>query len=68
MWGGLNCVFVAGTSGSPQENCHNSSSHHSSDLHGAQSKPADRVRPEASNYLLDYIILILLVKCEIMIY
>uniref|UniRef100_H3CR15 WW domain-containing protein n=1 Tax=Tetraodon nigroviridis TaxID=99883 RepID=H3CR15_TETNG len=34
--------FVAGTSGSPQENCHNNSSHHGSDLHAAQSKPADR--------------------------
>ncbi|XP_039878375.1 WW domain-containing adapter protein with coiled-coil-like isoform X3 [Simochromis diagramma] len=31
-----------GTSGSPQENSHNNSSHHGTDLHAAQSKPADR--------------------------
>ncbi|XP_011614982.1 WW domain-containing adapter protein with coiled-coil-like isoform X4 [Takifugu rubripes] len=31
-----------GTNDSPQENCHNNSSHHGSDLHAAQSKPAER--------------------------
>lgn len=36
--------FVAGTSGSPQENSHNNSSHHGTDVHTAQSKPTDRVR------------------------
>ncbi|XP_030608193.1 WW domain-containing adapter protein with coiled-coil-like isoform X1 [Archocentrus centrarchus] len=31
-----------GTSGSPEENSLNNSSHHGTDLHAAQSKPADR--------------------------
>ncbi|XP_056277287.1 WW domain-containing adapter protein with coiled-coil-like isoform X1 [Pseudoliparis swirei] len=31
-----------GTSGSPQENSHNNSSHHGPDSHATQSKPADR--------------------------
>ncbi|KAG7227308.1 hypothetical protein INR49_000312 [Caranx melampygus] len=33
-----------GTSSSPQENSHNNSSHHGSDSHATQNKPADRVR------------------------
>lgn len=37
-------MAFAGTSGSPQENLHNNSSHHASDSHATQSKPADRVR------------------------
>lgn len=46
---GVNGFFVAGTNDSPQENCHNNSSHHGSDLHAAQSKPAERVGPESPN-------------------
>lgn len=49
---GENRFFVAGTNDSPQENCHNNSSHHGSDMHAAQSKPAERVGPESPNDLL----------------
>lgn len=49
---GVNCGFVAGTNDSPQENCHNNSSHHGSDMHAAQSKPTERVGPESPSHLL----------------
>ncbi|XP_037643672.1 WW domain-containing adapter protein with coiled-coil-like [Sebastes umbrosus] len=39
-----------GTSGSPQENSHNNSSHHGSDSHATQSKPADRHQDPADDW------------------
>ncbi|KAL7386616.1 hypothetical protein ABVT39_011057 [Epinephelus coioides] len=39
-----------GTSGSPQENTHNNSSHHGSDSHATQSKPADRHQDPADDW------------------
>ncbi|XP_039999543.1 WW domain-containing adapter protein with coiled-coil-like isoform X2 [Xiphias gladius] len=39
-----------GTSGSPQENSHNNSSHHGSDSHTTQSKPAERHQDPADDW------------------
>ncbi|XP_034411346.1 WW domain-containing adapter protein with coiled-coil-like isoform X3 [Cyclopterus lumpus] len=39
-----------GTSGSPQENSHNNSSHHGPDSHATQSKPADRQQEPADDW------------------
>ncbi|XP_044076887.1 WW domain-containing adapter protein with coiled-coil-like isoform X2 [Siniperca chuatsi] len=39
-----------GTSGSPQENSHNNSSHHGSDSQATQSKPADRHQDPADDW------------------
>ncbi|XP_035491330.1 WW domain-containing adapter protein with coiled-coil-like isoform X1 [Scophthalmus maximus] len=39
-----------GTSSSPQENAHNNSSHHGSDSHANQSKPADRHQDPADDW------------------
>ncbi|XP_069574309.1 WW domain-containing adapter protein with coiled-coil-like [Brachyistius frenatus] len=39
-----------GTSGSPQENSHNNSSHHGPDSHATQSKPADRHQEPADDW------------------
>ncbi|XP_035526593.1 WW domain-containing adapter protein with coiled-coil-like isoform X2 [Morone saxatilis] len=39
-----------GTSGSPQENSQNNSSHHGSDSHATQSKPADRHQDPADDW------------------
>ncbi|XP_073347046.1 WW domain-containing adapter protein with coiled-coil-like isoform X1 [Pagrus major] len=39
-----------GTNGSPQENTHNNSSHHGSDSHATQSKPADRHQDPADDW------------------
>ncbi|XP_054482031.1 WW domain-containing adapter protein with coiled-coil-like isoform X3 [Anoplopoma fimbria] len=39
-----------GTSGSPQENSHNNSSHHGPESHATQSKPADRHQEPADDW------------------
>lgn len=64
---GVNRFFVAGTNDSPQENCHNNSSHHGSDMHAAQSKPAERVGPQSPDdrLLFLYVIHIFWVVFEI---